>query len=423
MRLLRDDGAVVYLNGVEVFRSNMTNGPIASTNLASVAISGTDETNFVSAPVSPSLLRPGTNVIAVEIHQADVTSTDLSFDLELIANSALGLLPEMRSMTIDIQALIDGRDLLIVKGNTLQWHHTDWAAVGRHGGGDQPTIITTTSNGIVQMNAFNWIPGWPEPAPAGINYEAYSSVLTNYFPALPWSGMTVTLNRITSRDTTTIYQMPAAGNDYTLIFEFDDIDVLGSTWYHISVEIKTVGPAITLQPQSQMVMAGSEAVFSVEARGVLPLRHQWRHNGTNLPSATNAVLALSNVQTNRAGNYQVVVSDSSGSVTSAVARLTVASSGQTFSLIPTNSVWKYLDTGTNLGTAWKETNFNDSAWASGPPNSATATATKPPWSDTAPTPAANTSPPISAVPSTCPTRPGSPISPSACSAMTAASCI
>ena len=35
-------------------------------------------------------------------------------------------------------------------------------------------------------------------------------------------------------------------------------------------------------------------------------------------------------------------------------------------LVSTGSVWKYLDDGTDQGTAWRGTNFNDTAWASGP---------------------------------------------------------
>src|SRR5262245_49904612 len=46
VRLLRDDGGVVYLNGVEVFRSNMPQGPIGITTLASAAAAGADETSF-----------------------------------------------------------------------------------------------------------------------------------------------------------------------------------------------------------------------------------------------------------------------------------------------------------------------------------------------------------------------------------------
>ena len=87
--LRRDDGAVVYLNGAEVFRSNMPSGEITSTTLASVAVGGSDETTYVVETLSPSSLVAGTNVLAVEIHQANVTSTDISFALELLASDAL----------------------------------------------------------------------------------------------------------------------------------------------------------------------------------------------------------------------------------------------------------------------------------------------------------------------------------------------
>jgi len=91
LRLLRDDGAVVYLNGAEVFRSNMPGGTIAYTTLASTQLYGTAETTFVSKTVSPTRLVAGTNVIAVEIHQATRNSSDLSFDLELTAGSGVRL--------------------------------------------------------------------------------------------------------------------------------------------------------------------------------------------------------------------------------------------------------------------------------------------------------------------------------------------
>jgi hypothetical protein len=54
LRVLRDDGAVVYVNGSEVFRSNMPAGTITSTTLASMAIGGADESTFVTADISPS---------------------------------------------------------------------------------------------------------------------------------------------------------------------------------------------------------------------------------------------------------------------------------------------------------------------------------------------------------------------------------
>lgn len=84
--LLRDDGGIVYLNGTEVFRSNMTNAPVVySTNWAVTAVGGADETTFFTTNVSPALLINGTNVLAVEIHQQSATSSDVSFDLRLTA--------------------------------------------------------------------------------------------------------------------------------------------------------------------------------------------------------------------------------------------------------------------------------------------------------------------------------------------------
>lgn len=81
--LLRDDGGVVYLNEVEVFRSNLTNGPITYLTRALTAVSDLDEDAFYSTNVSPALLRDGPNVVAVEVHQSSPTSSDLSFDLQL----------------------------------------------------------------------------------------------------------------------------------------------------------------------------------------------------------------------------------------------------------------------------------------------------------------------------------------------------
>ncbi|UCF79185.1 MAG: metallophosphoesterase [Candidatus Eiseniibacteriota bacterium] len=83
LRLLRDDGAVVYLNGTEVARSNMPAGPTNYLTLASSAVSGGNEDAFFHYFVSAAYLVAGTNVLTVEIHQSSVTSSDISFDLEL----------------------------------------------------------------------------------------------------------------------------------------------------------------------------------------------------------------------------------------------------------------------------------------------------------------------------------------------------
>lgn len=91
VRLLRDDRAVVYVNGTEVLRSNLPPATIASTTLATSAVFGPDESIWVSASISPSVLVAGINVIAVEVHQSEPSSSDLSFDLELTADASVSV--------------------------------------------------------------------------------------------------------------------------------------------------------------------------------------------------------------------------------------------------------------------------------------------------------------------------------------------
>lgn len=87
LQLKRDDGAIVYLNGTEVFRSNLPTGTVTAATLASSAI---DTASYYPAAVSPALLVSGTNVLAVEVHQAGRSSSDISFDLELAATGGTG---------------------------------------------------------------------------------------------------------------------------------------------------------------------------------------------------------------------------------------------------------------------------------------------------------------------------------------------
>jgi len=84
-----------------------------------------------------------------------------------------------------------------------------------------------------------------------------------------------------------------------------------------------VPAAITTQPGSQTVALRQSASFSVVAAGTPPLSYQWSFSGSPLSGATNAALSLTNVWTNSAGSYLVVVTNIAGSVTSSVVSLTV----------------------------------------------------------------------------------------------------
>src|SRR5207247_2579275 len=89
LRVLRDDGVVVYLNGREVYRDNMPAGPI---NYLTPAASGAADGGTVyqiSPPVDPADLVAGANVVAAEIHQRSPTSSDIAFELELSATASI----------------------------------------------------------------------------------------------------------------------------------------------------------------------------------------------------------------------------------------------------------------------------------------------------------------------------------------------
>ncbi len=82
----RDDGAAVYVNGTEVARSNLPAGALTNTTRATTW--NTSETTYFAYAVDASTLRAGNNLIAVEVHQADPTSSDVSFDLSLVATDS-----------------------------------------------------------------------------------------------------------------------------------------------------------------------------------------------------------------------------------------------------------------------------------------------------------------------------------------------
>lgn len=82
--LLRDDGAVVYLNGTEIARSNMPSGTIDFTTRAPEAVGFDQEYTWYNYLADAALLQAGSNLLAVEIHQSSPTSSDISFNLSLI---------------------------------------------------------------------------------------------------------------------------------------------------------------------------------------------------------------------------------------------------------------------------------------------------------------------------------------------------
>ncbi len=88
-----------------------------------------------------------------------------------------------------------------------------------------------------------------------------------------------------------------------------------------------VAPSITQQPADLTVRAPQGATFSVVADGTAPLSYQWRKGGADISGATGASYSIPATTFADGGSYDVVVTNSAGSVTSNAALLTVRVTG------------------------------------------------------------------------------------------------
>lgn len=127
-------------------------------------------------------------------------------------------------------------------------------------------------------------------------------------------------------------------------------------------------PQIVSSPTSLSRYAGSHATFAVTAVSANPLTYQWLFNGNPLehPYATQPALLLTNLEAGHSGQYSVIVSNTLSAVTSAVATLTVLVNPVEIPVLFAGSQWRYHDHGLDLGTAWRQPGYDDTAWASGP---------------------------------------------------------
>lgn len=117
--------------------------------------------------------------------------------------------------------------------------------------------------------------------------------------------------------------------NYLVIAEVIDVNgAAASAVVSVTVSTPTNGaPIILTQPTNQTVELGQNAFFSVTALGAAPLSYQWYYGdpGAPLPAETNSTLTVSNVYGLIAGDYFVVITNTLGSATSAVATLALES--------------------------------------------------------------------------------------------------
>ncbi len=77
----RDDGVIVYVNGVEVIRDNMPAGDVTYLTHSASIVDGVDEKRYKSFYVAKTAFTDGVNRISVEVHNRDGQSSDIGFDM------------------------------------------------------------------------------------------------------------------------------------------------------------------------------------------------------------------------------------------------------------------------------------------------------------------------------------------------------
>jgi hypothetical protein len=119
----------------------------------------------------------------------------------------------------------------------------------------------------------------------------------------------------------------AAPGDHTLIARAtDDTDLIGTAQIVVHVAPAYPLPVWLLQPQTQTVPAGSGLLLSARTQSSWPLSYQWYLNGQPVTDATGSMLLVNGANPDSAGDYWLVVSNLSGSITSRVAAVSVVES-------------------------------------------------------------------------------------------------
>ena len=358
LNLLRDDGAVAYLNGTEVVRSNMPSGAITYTTLAPTGTAGIDESTFISQTISPSLLVDGTNVIAVEVHQNGPTSSDLSFDLQLgftaVDNTNSGNVApvitdpsdqisiEGESINFTIVATDADGDSLTYSASSLPPQLSIDSGTGQitgtvtTAGSYTVNVMVDDNNGGTDSAAFDWV----------VNLSTQSDrVLIDSVTASTDDG-NVPANTLDGNLST---RWSAQGDGQYIQYDIGSTQVLSAVsiaWFNgdqrtanfdvqLSIDGNNWVDVLTNQVSSGLTLELERYDFPpMSARHLRIIGHG--NNQSNWNSITEVEIYRVLTQQPTAGNF-----------------------------IDTGSQWRYLDDGSDQGTAWSDTGFNDSAWSLG----------------------------------------------------------
>lgn len=270
LHLLRDDGAVVYINGTQVAVSNMPAGSIIYSTKATANVLNANENKYFIFNLSPSLLVNGDNVIAVELHQFKKTNDDLSFNLRLIAAGACGKPTGLNATNItDNAAQLNWNAVAGAASYSVQYRlngTTAWTTV----------TATTTSSAIIGLNATAAYQ-YRVKANCGLTTSAYSSISNFTTTAIAVCDIPASLSTTNITTTSATFNWSVIPNaiGYTIQYR-----LAGSgTWMFAnaatnSFDINSLTPSSNYEWQIEAVCSFGSSGFSSSANfttGALPV--------------------------------------------------------------------------------------------------------------------------------------------------------
>lgn len=162
------------------------------------------------------------------------------------------------------------------------------------------------------------------PIPA-LQWQKWSPQTQNWVDIAGATAATFSTPPLQLLDSSTLFRVKVVNSEGTVI----------SNPAAVIVDSGAIAPQISTNPQSLVVLQGSEAVFAVVANGTSPLSFQWRKNGVDITGANAPMLKLPATALADAGSYSVAVTNPVGGATSTTATLTVNASGPPSLVAPT----------------------------------------------------------------------------------------
>lgn len=311
VNLLRDDGAIIYINGTEVVKNNLPASGVDYLTWATNTVDGAEESTYLPFKVPKNVLVNGTNTIAVEVHQRDGTSSDLGFDLSLTTYTPPPPPPVMQVIPFPIPT------------NSV-WKYLD-------DGTDQGTAWTA-----VVFNDTAWSFG-----PGKLGYSDNPATVLSYGPSS------------SNKYITYYFRKPFTVADVSLLEDSLDIHILrddGAVIYINGTEVARTnmpaGPIDYLTWAPTIVDGAAESIY-----------YLYRVPTSVLVNGLNVIAAEVHQRDGTSSDLGFDLS---------LTEYTPATMTVINFPVPANSLWRYLDNGTDQGTAWTAPTFVDTTWDFGP---------------------------------------------------------